>query len=209
MEAQLAVYGYYFVDEVLTPDVVADFKAHLPGYYTPLDAPYLSDEVITSQLYIGNKISALERVRIMTRLSEQFPVDIYTMSDTSGIPALRNRGAAKTLTEMPLIFHNSTINLNITSKPIRSGVPLRIWDILGCGGFVITNYQSEIPEYFSPGTELEVYESQEDLLEKCHFYLDRPALTREIAQNGYELVKAHHTYLHRIETMLQTVFHHT
>lgn len=208
MAAQLKVYGYYFVDEILTDQVIADFKEHLPGYYAPVDAPYLDDKTIISQLYIGNKISSLERMRLIGLLASHYSLDIYTASDTAGIPGIRNRGLAKTLTEMPLVFHNSTVNLNMTSKPIRSGIPLRIWDIMGCGGFLITNFQSEIPEYFAPGEHLETYESEEDLIEKCGYYLDHPNRAREIAQNGLELVLSRHTYRHRIEELLRTILEH-
>lgn len=211
MAAQQKVYGYYFIEELLTEDIIQAVKTHLPGYYSPLDAPYLTDRTIVSQLYIGNKISALEREALLKLLAPLlsdagYSLDIYTGSDTGGIPKLRNRGLAKTLTEMPLIFADSTINLNMTSKPIRSGIPLRIWDILGCGGFAITNYQSELPEYFVPGETLEVYESAEDLCDKCLYYLEHPARAREIAENGLELVNERHTYVHRLEALLGVVF---
>lgn len=206
MEAQLKVYGYYFVEEVLSDAITAEFKAYIPDFYAPQDAPYLTDKTIAAQYYIGNKITSLERIRLLTQLAEQFPTDIYTLSDTSGIPQLRNRGSVDTLAEMPLVFHNSSINLNFTSKPIRSGIPLRIWDIAGCGGFMITNFQAELPEYFTPGEDIEVYESADDLMEKCGYYLENPKRAKEIAQNGLENILAHHTYTHRIEEMMRIVF---
>ena len=45
-------------------------------------------------------------------------------------------------------FRNSKINLNPTAKGIRSGIPLRIFDILSCSGFLLTNYQSELSDHF-------------------------------------------------------------
>lgn len=205
MEAQLKVYGYYFIDEILPESIIQEFKEHLPGYYTPQNMDYLNDTVIVSQLYIGGKLSAMERMRSMKLLSAHFPVDIYTGSDTSQIPGIRNHGLAKTLTEMPLIFHNSTINLNITSKSIRSGIPLRIWDILGCGGFVLSNYQSEFMDIFTLGEEIETYGSMEELVEKCHYYMEHPTRALEIAHNAYERICKSHTYLHRLESILQTI----
>lgn len=206
MAAQLKVYGYYFINEVLPNHIIADFKKNFPGYYSPVDAPYLTDEIIISQLYIGNKISALERKNLLALLASHFCVDIYTMSDTTGIPNLHNCGSADSMTEMPLIFHNSTINLNMTSKPIRSGIPLRIWDILGCKGFTITNFQAEIPEYFTPGEDIEVYESEEDLIEKCRYYLAHPKRAKEIAENAFDNICKNHTYQHRMEALLRTIF---
>ena len=121
------------------------------------------------------------------------------------IPDINNRGTIKTLMEMPLVFHNSQINLNITSKAIRSGIPQRVWDVLACGGFLITNYQSEIPEYLVPGEHLEIYESLNDLTDKCAYYLEHPDHAKEIAQNGLILMKEKHTYLHRITSMIETL----
>lgn len=206
MEAQLKIYGYYFIEELLTDDIIAEFKHCMPDYPVPKDSPYLTDSTIISKYYVGNKITALERSSLLQQLSERFAITLYTNSDTSAIPGIDNRGSVKTRTEMPLVFHNSTINLNMTSKGIRSGIPLRIWDILGCSGFVISNYQPEIPEYFSIGEDIEIYESADDLLYKCSYYLEHPERAREIAANGLENVKKQHTYLHRVLTMLETVF---
>lgn len=205
MATQEKIYGYYFIGELLTEDIIREFKAHMPNYYSPKDTPYLSDCELIAQYYIGNKISALERTHLFLRLAPEFDTDIYTGSDASMIPDLNNRSTIKTLTEMPLVFHNSQINLNITSKAIRSGIPQRVWDVLACGGFLITNYQSEIPEYFVPGEHLEVYESLDDLTDKCAYYLEHPDHAKEIAQNGLMLMKEKHTYLHRITSMIETL----
>lgn len=206
IEAQLQIYGYYFVEEVLTDEIVNEFIEHFPGFYRLPGENYLSDRATLAQLYIGTKISVLERDRIMTRLSSKLPVSIYTGSDTSRYPKLKNCGFAKTLTEMPIIFHESKINLNITAKSIRSGLPLRIWDILGSGGFCITNYQAELPGLLTPGEHLDFYASFDELEEKIAYYLDHEQERREIAHNGYECVKAHHTYPIRLTEMLQMAF---
>lgn len=205
IDVQQKINGADVIEGLLTQPMIDAFKAHMPDYYAPLDAPYLTDAAIISQYYIGNKITSLERVRILKRLSSTFPVDIYTGSDTTDIPGIHNRGLAKTLTEMPLIFYKSTINLNMTSKPIRSGIPLRIWDILACKGFVLTNFQAEIPKYFTVGESIEIYTDETDLADKCRYYLEHPSRAKEIAENGFLLVSKHHTYTHRIEQLIQTV----
>lgn len=206
MEAQLKVYGYYFVEEALPDMIVAGFIDHFPGFYRLPGENYLSDRTTLAQLYIGTKIAAIERDRCMKLLSEKYPVSIYTGSDTSAYPKIKNCGFAKTLTEMPIIFHESKINLNLTAKSIRSGLPLRIWDILGSGGFCITNYQSELPELLPPGEYLDCYGSLEELDEKVYYYLTHDNERKEIAHNGYEYVKAHHTYPIRLTQMLQLAF---
>jgi len=206
MEAQLKVYGYYFIEEVLSDTLVEEFKEHFPYFYHfPMES-FLTDKTTLAQLYIGTKITVMERDRIMKRLSERFPTTVYTGSDTTAYPKLINKGFAKTLTEMPLIFHNSGINLNITAKSIRSGLPLRIWDILGSGGFCLTNYQAELPELLSIGTHLDAYTSLEELEEKVAYYLVHPNEAKEIAMTGYEEVKHNHTYPIRLAQMLSIAF---
>ncbi len=206
MEAQLKVYGYYFIEDLLTDEIVETFKAHLPNFYTyPLNT-FLTDKTTTAQLYIGNKITALERLKTMAVLSEHFSLDLYTGSDTSMLPRVHNRGFAKSLTEMPVIFHQSKINLNTTSKAIRSGLPLRIFDIMGCEGFVLTNYQTELPEIFDIGNEVAAYSSMEELKEITRYYLEHENERKEIARNGYEKVARDYSYPVRLEKLLRLAF---
>ena len=96
--------------------------------------------------------------------------------------------------------------LNITAKAIREGLPLRIFDVLGCGGFLLTNYQTELASYFTPGTDLDCYGSEEELLEKTEYYLTHEQTRKEIARNGYETVKKYHTYPIRLTEMLSLAF---
>ena len=140
------------------------------------------------------------------RLSEQFSVSIYTASDTTGLPKLRNMGRAKTLTEMPLIFRNSKINISTTSRGIRSGLPLRIFDILSSGGFVLTNYQEELPELFTIGEDLAVYTSMEELAALAEYYLTHDEERRSIAANGLATLKANYTYERQMEKMMLIAF---
>lgn len=203
MEAQLKIYGYYFIEELLTDDIIKEFKDHFEHFYQLPGESYLTDRITLSQLYIGTKVSVMERDRVMKLLSEKYPVTIYTGSDTAKYPKLDNRGFVKTLTEMPLVFHESKINLNITSKPIRAGLPLRIWDILGSGGFCLTNYQEELPELLPTGEYLDCYGSLEELDEKVSYYLEHEKVRKEIARHGYEQVKQYHTYPVRLEKMLK------
>ena len=206
MEAQLKVYGYYFIDETLTEEIIEEFKQHMPNYYEcPLDN-FLTDKITISQLYIGNKITALERALTIQTLSTYFSVDLYTGSNTSALPNVNNRGFAKTLTEMPIIFHESKINLNTTSKPIRSGIPLRVFDIMGCEGFVLSNYQPELIELFEPGVDFDYYTSMDELVEKTNYYLTHDAERKEISHNGFIKVSKSYNYIIRFKRLLDMAF---
>lgn len=206
IESQIRVYGYFFIEDLLTDEIIQEFKNCLPGFYTyPMDT-FLTDRKTMAQLYLGSKITAVERVRTMSLLSKHHSVDLYTGSDTSGLPYVHNRGFAKSLTEMPIIFHESKINLNPTSKSIRSGLPQRIFDIMGCGGFVLTNYQSELPEIFEIGSEVAAYGSMEEMEEMANYYLCHEKERQEIANNGYIKVTREYNYPTRLEQLLRLAF---
>lgn len=206
MESQLHIYGYYFIEELLPDSIIQDFISNFPHFYHLPGENFLSDRTTLAQLYIGTKITVMERDRIMHFLSERYPVTIYTGSNTTAYPKLINKGFAKSETEMPIIFHSSDINLNITAKSIRSGLPLRIWDILGSCGFCLTNYQTELSELLNIGTHLDTYSSFDELDEKIHFYLNHPSIRKEIAQTGYEEIKNHHTYPIRLAQMITLAY---
>ena len=155
--------------------------------------------------YLGMQTAETERIRILNTLAQYFNVDLYTRSDTSDLRNVHIHGGVKTLTEMPKIFHLSKINLNMTIKPIQTGLPLRIFDIMGCGGFCMTNYQAEIPELFEIGVDLEAYGSLEELVDKCSYYLTHEDERRQIALNGYRKVKEYHGYLNRMVEMVKKV----
>ena len=205
MNAQRTIYGCYFLEDVLTDAVVEEFCTHTKDFYLPPEASVRNDRAVMARMYLCAKITSAERMRTMSLLGTRFSVDLYTGSDTKTLP-VQNRGRAKTLTEMPLIFRHSKINLNITIRSIQSGLSQRIWDVLGCGGFLLTNYQSEIPEYFTIGEDLECYENLADLKEKITFYLAHDDIRYEIAQNGLKKTREQHTYIHRVLQIMRILF---
>jgi spore maturation protein CgeB len=206
IEAQLLVYGYNFIEECVTPELIEAFCKVRPELINFPDSMKVDTKAVIAQHIISVKVAEQERLRYLKALSEHFNVDLYTGSDTYSMPLIHNRGFAKTNTEMPIIFHQSKINLNLTAKSIRSGLSLRIFDVLGCEGFLITNYQAELPEHFNIGEDLEAYSSLDDLMGKCEYYLSHDKERREIAHNGFEKVKKYHTYDIRLTQMLEIAF---
>ena len=86
---------------------------------------------------------------------------------------------------MPLVFSQSKINLNISLKTIKTGIPLRVADVMGCGGFVLSNYQQELEEYFVIGEECVVYENLQDMFLKAQYYLEHEEERKRIAMQDW------------------------
>lgn len=206
IEAQLKLPGLGLIEEALTSELISSIKASDPSFHTLPDSFTDTDAYVASNYYLGMQASSLERIRTLNALSENFQVDLFTRSDTSAVTNVRCHNGVSTHREMPLVFNRSKINLNITIRSIQSGLSQRIWDVMGCDGFLLTNYQEELPEYFEIGKDLECYENISDCIQKIQYYLIHDDIRREIAANGYKKVKAMHTYTIRIAQILKSLY---
>lgn len=203
VEASLKIMGYNFMEETVTEEIVSALKKADANFYGLKDADI--SKFVAAHSYLGMQAAETERIRTLNTLAQFFDVDLYTRSDVSDLKNVHVHGGVKTLTEMPKIFQLSKINLNMTIKPIQTGLPLRIFDIMGCGGFCMTNYQAEIPELFEIGVDLEAYSSLEELVDKCSYYLTHEDERRQIALNGYRKIKEYHGYVNRMVELVKMV----
>lgn len=171
------------------------------------DEYHMDKNYFNEALLLVRKANEIERITILNKLAEKYQVVLYTGSDAKGkLKNVRIRPKVDYLAVMPKIFHLSKINLNITSRSIESGLPQRIWDVMGVGGFMLTNYQPEIEEYFEIGKEIEVYHDLDELMEKVEYYLTHDEERVRIAMNGYKKVREYHTYKARLKQILEEVF---
>ncbi len=209
MKVQSNLQGINIIKRSLTPEIISELKEKARDLFP--DEKNLvknTDNYIASHLLLGMHCAKYERENILKAVSEYFPVSLYTRSNTacfSDCPNISVKGGVSTLTEMPKVFNLSKINLNITLRAIETGASLRIWDILGSGGFLMTNYQEELTEYFVAGEHYDFYTDIPDLIEKCDFYLKNEEVRKKIALNGYELVKRNHSYNQRIPEIIRQV----
>lgn len=200
MAAQKQVYGYNFIQELLTPPIVSDLQRALP--MQPDGTGVETAEYLYAQYVINRRITATERTELLSAVGREHPVDLYTPDKTLSLPGCINHGPADYYDTAPYVFRTARINLNITLRSIRSGIPLRAFDIMGAGGFLLSNYQADFLEDFVPEEDFAYYESRQDLLSKLRYYLTHAEEAAGIAANGFRKVAAHHTYKHRAAEIL-------
>ena len=70
---------------------------------------------------------------------------------------------------------------------------------------MLTNFQSEIPEYFEVGKDLDIYASEEELMEKIQYYLEHEKERQAIAESGYRKAKEQYSLELRVKQILKTV----
>lgn len=207
MAAQKQVPGQWFIEELLTPDIINAMQNSMaPARLLPNPDGVETVSWLFANIFLARRIAAAERKELLGAVSEHFETWLYTPSPTPELPRVRNRGPVDYYQYMPFVFACSRINLNITLRSIQSAIPLRAMDILGAGGFLLSNYQAEFYDLFVPGEDMEIFYSQEELLRKCEYYLKHDALRRQIAANGYGKVKEKHTFEVRLREIFSVVF---
>ena len=203
MEAQLNISGANIVEPMLTTNILEQLQEYFQ--LEKSEGSFSDLGLIFQTTVLGFKIAEIERRRALIELSKHYKVNVYSNSDVSDLLQIQYCGSVDYWSEMPKVFRMSKINLNFTIPNIKSGIPLRIWDVLGCGGFLLTNYQAEIPYYFKEGEDLVCFDGLEDLCEKVGYYLEHEEERKRIAWNGYHKVREKHSYIERIHTILDTV----
>ena len=204
--AQQCINGGNILEEMLTVDILEQLQEY---FKLEKSKDSFSDlGLIFSTTVLGFKTAAEQRRRALIELAKKYPVTIYSNSNTSELFRVRYGGSLDYWSEMPKVFYGSRINLNFTIPNIKSGLPLRIWDVLGCKGFLMTNFQAEIPYYFKHKEDLVCFESVEELTELAGYYLAHEEERRQIAENGYRKVCMLHTYERRITEMMEIVQRH-
>lgn len=184
-----------FVDFILRREPVEDWKKYC-----------LREKFYVESFKLARQMNMIERTAVLNRLAEKYQVVLYTDDDKlESLPKVIRRPGVSYMEEMPKVFYCSKINLNITSRSIESGIPQRVFDIMAVGGFVLTNYQKELEEYFEIGKDLEVFHSLEELEQKVEYYLKHEEARVRIAINGYKKVRNHFSYTHCGAEMIRKI----
>lgn len=142
----------------------------------------------------------------MEILAQRYDIYLYTRMDEVVPEGIRRFPPVSQMEGGFKVFYSSKINLNITMRSIESGIPMRIFDIMSVGGFIVSNYQEEIPELFEEGKEIVTFKTPEELIEKADYYLKHEEERMKIGLNGYKKVKNCYTYEHQLNKIISILF---
>ena len=185
IKAQLLFQGCDLIEEAL-PKSFIESVLKLVDFNTDSEIK-LSDEKILLDL-IRKKATSIERIELLNFIAKKYQVVLYTGSADNMLYHVENRGYLDYNTQMPVMFNSSKINLNITLRSIQSGISLRALDIMGAGGFLISNWQPELAECFEEGKEVVMYYDRNDLMSKIEYYLQNEDERMKIAENGQKKI---------------------
>ena len=206
IEMQKRVYGSCILKEALTPDIIENMLGAYP--VAPHSDGMETIEDIYTDYFLLREVTARERNDLIADLGSVYgfshTVHLYTHDANVIFPGVQVFSEVDYYDQMPYVFKGSRINLNITLRSILSGIPIRALDIMGCGGFLLTNYQADFLDCFTPNEDFVYYESRQDLIEKVDYYLRHDEERKRIAKNGFQKVSEYFDYRIAINKMLDT-----
>ena len=173
-----------------------------------INNPYNVEDVrYFEAMYLIRKLANIERVCVLNLLAEDHDVYLYTYSevDETLMPKVHRRPPVQVGEATSFIYAGTKINLNIALKGIEGGTTQRIMDIMGAGGFVLTNYCEETAELFEEDKEIVMFRTPDELIQKVDYYLEHEEEREQIARAGHEKAMNDYTYEKKIKRLLDWV----
>ncbi len=202
IKSQEMIYGMDLASNVLSEEIYSEIEkyvnADLGKNFRSIKKDFICD-------MLRKKVTVNERRNLLTLLGNQFCTDLYSGSNPPKNMNVKYKGTVDYYSEMPHVFFDSKINVNISLRSILTGIPLRVIDIIGAGGFCLTNFQPEMAQYFENGKELVWFESPEDMIEKAGYYLKYDDERENIALNGADAAERMFSYDVLLPRILESV----
>lgn len=155
--------------------------------------------------YFNPIITYVDREIHFNTLSEQKRFQTIYLYSRSGFSSekITQRNPEEYKDKLPLIARNSTINLVITHRNYKTGIPANAWEIMASKGFLLSNNQSDY-QILTPCKPV-LYKTDRELQSKAAYYYHHEAERKEINEELYQEVSTHHTYEERLKEMLSVL----
>lgn len=204
IQSQLQIYGYNILNDSISDCILDNMINALP--YKIEEDSFATLKYVYNNYFLCRKITSIERLNVIEMLSRHFNMHLYTYNAAANIGNAVNKGPVDFYLDMPKVFRLSKINLNITLRSIQTGIPLRAMDIMGCNGFLLSNYQADFFDYFEPDKDFVYYASTDELIDKADYYLKHDKERENIALSGYNRVCNEHNYSVKLQEMINIAF---
>ena len=126
----------------------------------------------------------------------------WKATSNAGVKYMGFAGHDRALTQ---IYQSGRVHIDVGRIYQRDIVPMRVFDILACGGFLIAEHSEALTELFEPGVHLETWKTVDELWAKAQHYMQHPAEARAMGQRGSAWVRGQHTIVQRVQAMMATL----
>lgn len=201
MEGMIAgqnlVYGYDFFSRNLPEYVMKDL---LENSQVKKAADSILDSMQCYAEYcFYPKTTAVDRIVAAKCITKAGPVHVYGKEEIV-YDGVINHGILPYEQRLDVI-NDTIININITPRGFKDGIYGHALQIMGMGGFLITDYREALYEEFIPGEEFITYKDMIDLAGSTIKFINNENERKRIAQNGYEKILESYTLNQRLEAI--------
>ena len=154
----------------------------------------MGDDYYFRQWTLARKLSNIERTLLLEQIAEQYDFRLYTREKELVPENIHRYPPVNAMTDQLKVFQSSGINLNITLRSIESGIPLRVFDILSVGGFVLTDYRKDAEGILKEDEEIVMFRTPEEMMDKLAFYTTHETERNRIAANGCRRARKEYSY---------------
>ena len=85
---------------------------------------------------------------------------------------------------------------------MKQGINQRVFDVPACAAFLLTDYRNQIEDMFRVGREVICYKHPDEIKDLTSFYLSNTSQRMEVVTRAHERVLKEHTYLHRVNNLI-------
>ncbi|MFC1479816.1 glycosyltransferase, partial [Planctomycetota bacterium] len=103
------------------------------------------------------------------------------------------------------LYRRSKIVLNFNITVDNTGFSLRVFEVMGSGAFLLTEYCKDLETLFKNGNELVWFHNPDECAEMIHTYLKNDENRERIARAGTERVAGEFTWKHIIQKICDEV----
>jgi spore maturation protein CgeB len=152
---------------------------------------------------VGEMAAAERRLNIVAALGTE---GIHVWGDP-GWKATQGRGVvyrgyAGHNEQLTGIYRRGRVHVDVNRLYQMDIVPMRVFDILACGGFLIAEQSPALGELFELGVEVESWSSIPELIDKVRYFRAHPEQAETIALAGLRAVQERHSIQGRVFAML-------
>lgn len=195
--------GYHLERERLLEDLVAAVPLNL---HCPQSELAVWRDVMETNARRGIYLlmQMLKHARVSERRRRSLPV-IGRAATWNAMPlpqynarlAARMQPAAYGLQMYGILRRNAVAFNNHIEVAYGEAGNCRLFEATGIGTALLTDWKSNLPTLFEPDSEVVVYRSAEEAVEKAKWLLDHPAECEQIAAAGAKRTRAAHLFKHR------------
>jgi spore maturation protein CgeB len=196
-----------FIDQVIAAKVedpcrptLAHWEAVRARGFPALGVDWREPGMATVYLAIHREATPLVRERALRALAPVGPTAFG--AGWQGLDGVLSRPEVDYRRELPAVYADSRINVNITSAQLESSINNRVFDVAATGAFLLTDHRADLAKVFPDHLAL-TWHSYDELQDKAAHFLTHPQQRLELARALQEAVLAGHTYRHRAHYLLE------